>query len=63
MKNFTWPENNAVRMFRYYQKLTALRSEPNKTFSLDIYRFSNSDESVKQCKSNNLSALRGAAEA
>lgn len=48
MKNFTWPENNAVRMFRYYQKLTALRSNPDKQFNLEIYRFCNDDEIVKQ---------------
>ncbi|EEG2844241.1 hypothetical protein MLA66_003164 [Salmonella enterica] len=37
MKNIGWPENNAVRKFRYYQKRTAMRNEPDKKFGIEIY--------------------------
>ncbi len=50
MKKSKWPENNAVRMFRYYQKLTVLRANPDKQFNLEIYRFSNNDGIAKQHK-------------
>lgn len=36
MKNFTLPANNAVRRFRYYQKLMALRTNPKIQFGLEV---------------------------
>lgn len=36
MKNYTLPTNNAVRRFRYYQKLTALRMNPKMQFGLEV---------------------------
>lgn len=36
MKNYTLPTNNAVRRFRYYQKLTALRMNPKTQFGLEV---------------------------
>lgn len=38
MKNYTLPTNNAVRRFRYYQKLTALRTNPKMQFGLEVER-------------------------
>lgn len=36
MKNYTLPTNNAVRRFRYYQKLMALRTNPKMQFGLEV---------------------------
>lgn len=36
MKNYTLPTNNAVRKFRYYQKLMALRMNPKMQFGLEV---------------------------
>lgn len=36
MKNYKLPENNAVRRFRYYQKLLALRANPKVQFGLEV---------------------------
>lgn len=38
MKNYTLPTNNAVRRFRYYQKLMALRTNPKMQFGLEVER-------------------------
>lgn len=39
MKNYTLPTNNAVRRFRYYQKLMALRTNPKMQFGLEVEKF------------------------
>lgn len=36
MKNYTLPANNAVRRFRYYRKLMALRTNPEMRFGLEV---------------------------
>ncbi|HDP0319373.1 TPA: hypothetical protein P5S08_004598 [Salmonella enterica subsp. enterica serovar Concord] len=46
MKRTPWPENNRIRVFRYYQKRNALRAEPDKTFSLSIYRCTDNGEQI-----------------
>lgn len=38
MKNYKLPTNNAVRRFRYYQKLLALRTNPKMQFGLEVER-------------------------
>lgn len=38
MKNCKLPTNNAVRRFRYYQKLSALRANPEMKFGLEVER-------------------------
>lgn len=38
MKKYTLPTNNAVRRFRYYQKLAALRTNPKMQFGLEVER-------------------------
>lgn len=39
MKNYTLPANNAVRRFRYYQKLRELRANPKVQFGLEVEKY------------------------
>lgn len=47
MKNYTLPANNAVRRFRYYQKLAVLRESPKAQFGLEIEKYGDRNKSTR----------------